>query len=901
MDRLAEIDEYNRAFRGALTDEDFLAADYTPEEIAAYRAAYMPERVPPQDIPGFGTLERVGEQFYAPSGGYADLYADSFLARNKDRTPVSVGFAQDYIDFVPFIGDVLGAGEVVQELQKDEPNYPLATALGAATVIGTIPAVGDPIARGVENAARYVLESPITADIVGGLRAIPDLDVDFLTGRGDPALAQGVGADVPKAPLTFDDVERAMGQTGRDIETIYAVDRPDIIKDMFRDDEFAATVLGELRANDPLADAASLEDLQNLRAELYNQTQARLADLPDEITVYRAGDLNVRDGISSFTLNPNYNPNLELPWNELRGSPELQAFTVKKSDILASPDLIRDFGEGEVIIPNSAVQTTTLQAATETVPAAPSLDDQIAELDVQVSALRQNVLDNPTDTAAFDEYKRVRQMRNDLKDQRAVARAEGRNVAPSVEETVRTPTSDEGFEAYLETVNPGGKRIAAEDRPNLMMGDMYGMLPRNSEVISTQDGVTFYRSQDGDYYATAFNPDVGEEDVVGYIADRGDGTELAVVGEMQGQGIGGELQYLFRKERPDAPTGGLTEAGERSLQRTYERLREEGIVDSTTSAPEAPATIESIRAFHGSPYDFDRFDLSFMGAGEGAQEYGKGLYFAEMQNVAEGYRDEIFAPVDPSAFSTDEARDIANTTLQSFGARPGALKAAVSDLRNSLRNEETTAKFFGGNEQRIADLNEAINYLENNVESGRLYEVNINADQAKMLDFDKPMSEQPQEVQDVLEPYFQMRVQQMNGDPEALRSKLQGGDIMMLEKTNREMAGEISKALSDAGIPGVRYLDQQSRSKQFEIKLSRKGQPYETEKIIARNQSEADRLKEEYKDKGFDVDVEDIRTRNFVVFDDSLIDIVKKHGFAGLMVGAAVQAGMSQGEDAEAA
>ena len=82
---------------------------------------------------------------------------------------------------------------------------------------------------------------------------------------------------------------------------------------------------------------------------------------------------------------------------------------------------------------------------------------------------------------------------------------------------------------------------------------------------------------------TAYNPDVGEQDVVGYITDRGDSTELQVVSEMQGQGIGGELQYLFRSENPDAPTGGLTEAGERSLERTYDRLFDEGLVPANAS------------------------------------------------------------------------------------------------------------------------------------------------------------------------------------------------------------------------------------------------------------------------------------------------------------------------------
>jgi hypothetical protein len=52
MDRLAELAEYNSAFRNALTDEDFLAAGYTPEEISAYRGQVTtPEQLRNQGIP----------------------------------------------------------------------------------------------------------------------------------------------------------------------------------------------------------------------------------------------------------------------------------------------------------------------------------------------------------------------------------------------------------------------------------------------------------------------------------------------------------------------------------------------------------------------------------------------------------------------------------------------------------------------------------------------------------------------------------------------------------------------------------------------------------------------------------------------------------------------------------
>jgi hypothetical protein len=43
---------------------------------------------------------------------------------------------------------------------------------------------------------------------------------------------------------------------------------------------------------------------------------------------------------------------------------------------------------------------------------------------------------------------------------------------------------------------------------------------------------------------------------------------------------------------------------------------------------------DAITTYHGSPHDFDEFDMSKIGTGEGAQAYGHGLYFAENENVA---------------------------------------------------------------------------------------------------------------------------------------------------------------------------------------------------------------------------------------------------------------------------
>src|SRR5262245_56435755 len=50
---------------------------------------------------------------------------------------------------------------------------------------------------------------------------------------------------------------------------------------------------------------------------------------------------------------------------------------------------------------------------------------------------------------------------------------------------------------------------------------------------------------------------------------------------------------------------------------------------------------QGLKAYHGSPHDFERFSLSHVGTGEGAQAYGHGLYFAENPDVAAHYRSKL--------------------------------------------------------------------------------------------------------------------------------------------------------------------------------------------------------------------------------------------------------------------
>src|SRR3954469_8152524 len=83
--------------------------------------------------------------------------------------------------------------------------------------------------------------------------------------------------------------------------------------------------------------------------------------------------------------------------------------------------------------------------------------------------------------------------------------------------------------------------------------------------------------------------------------------------------------------------GGTSYDPNRSLAQNA--LDPESVQQATTIGMQVgPA---AIRAYHGSPHDFDRFDSSKIGTGEGAQAYGHGLYFAENPETAGVYRDQV--------------------------------------------------------------------------------------------------------------------------------------------------------------------------------------------------------------------------------------------------------------------
>lgn len=281
-----------------------------------------------------------------------------------------------------------------------------------------------------------------------------------------------------------------------------------------------------------------------------------------------------------------------------------------------------------------------------------------------------------------------------------------------------------------------------------------------------------------------------------------------------------------------------------------------GKVESKAGKKAIEAAVDrGIIAYHGSPHSFDRFDMSKIGTGEGAQAYGHGLYFAEAENVARNYRQKLERVLE------EPFRKVGLTEKEIDVAKSFAKQTDVSSPDVAARD------FASWTGKKLTP--ELVDAFKSAKQPGSMYQIKINANPENFLDWDKPLVEQPKQVREAIASAIsggdELAVQLL-GDlsgPEAMQiagllPKSKGSQVYNTLKYNQKPVGfdesgeplfsgmaaldnrnpkAATDALLKAGIPGIKYFDQGSRS-------AGEG------------------------------------SRNYVVFDDSLIDILKKYGIA---------------------
>jgi len=274
------------------------------------------------------------------------------------------------------------------------------------------------------------------------------------------------------------------------------------------------------------------------------------------------------------------------------------------------------------------------------------------------------------------------------------------------------------------------------------------------------------------------------------------------------------------------------------------RLRPEAEAALMTLAPEAVpigrAAMAGVRAtkglpvgaatvYHGSPYRFQRFDPTKIGSGEGAQAYGYGHYVAESPEVAKSYQKALsaergFRYRDKSDLTREQVQELVNADypggyLDNIIRPSGVADSLMDDMVTGLNRQKSPRQYKPGSE-RLA-LYEKLKGEITYADPGSLYTIDLpDPAIARMLDWDKPLSEQPENVQGAILKYWRDNPGlRFYGDPAQMTGEGIYGSVRAASLgpgssavVNRNAANEAAAMdMRYYGIPGIRYLDQGSR------------------------------------------------------------------------------------------
>lgn len=220
-------------------------------------------------------------------------------------------------------------------------------------------------------------------------------------------------------------------------------------------------------------------------------------------------------------------------------------------------------------------------------------------------------------------------------------------------------------------------------------------------------------------------------------------------------------------------------------------------------------------AYHGSPHLFEKFALSKIGTGEGAQAFGHGLYFAENPKIAAGYAKVLpykdFERKVAEVYGEFDHPDDAVAALAEAGLSPAQLK-----VMEALKKDDWLGFDYPHQALRAVLSKDAKSYdpspetLKAVEGLHNIYKVDIPDDKVGlMLEWDKPLLEQPRAVKEALQDsgltQELLKFYEKSGrDPRTIT----GGEFY---RGLAETDAEASQRLLKAGIPGMKYLDAGSR------------------------------------------------------------------------------------------
>lgn len=215
------------------------------------------------------------------------------------------------------------------------------------------------------------------------------------------------------------------------------------------------------------------------------------------------------------------------------------------------------------------------------------------------------------------------------------------------------------------------------------------------------------------------------------------------------------------------------------------------------------------KAYHGSPYTFDHFDLGAIGTGEGAQVHGWGLYFAQDKQIAKSYKDTLSHDMygDNDLMFNEEALNKLYSTLYSTLSDKAHTEAdydKLSVIENILITHTEDDVLNNSDEMFDAEAvkwwkNQREIYLNKEYKESSLFEVDIPEDDV-LLDEKRNINEQPKKVQQAVRKMYRS----LGYKTSALKyvTGKEFYDTVAAEKGGQKEASEF---INKHGIKGITY------------------------------------------------------------------------------------------------